>query len=178
MEVSKILPGMFVYADGLISSEIIEGRQISAVVGYVEKSTVLAVCLRRKALPWSSHLLSVGEMKKITNGKEATALILSEARLCGRKADAAQWCYEYAEDGVKKGKAFLATIDEWEKLFIHAAEITASLKALGAAPLNGGYWSSNEDGSSRALRLRDGKRNSYCKSYETSYARPVIRIKL
>ncbi len=41
----EIRPGMFVYADNTIRSEIIEGLQIKAVVGYVEGHQVYAVCL-------------------------------------------------------------------------------------------------------------------------------------
>lgn len=48
-----VLPGMYVYADGLISPELIKERQIKAVVGYVKGSEVLAVCLRKKRLCWS-----------------------------------------------------------------------------------------------------------------------------
>ena len=42
----RVLPGMYIYADGLIYPEIIEGRQVMAIVGSVDGSDVLAVCLQ------------------------------------------------------------------------------------------------------------------------------------
>ena len=35
-----VLPGMYIYADGLISSELIFGRQVKAVVTFVEGNMV------------------------------------------------------------------------------------------------------------------------------------------
>ena len=52
---SKILPGMYVYADGLIHPEFIKGRQVKAVVGYVDGSEVLAVCCGRVVLPFARN---------------------------------------------------------------------------------------------------------------------------
>ena len=51
----KVLPGMYVYADGLISAELITGRWVKAVVGYVEGKTVYGICLKAKELPWSDR---------------------------------------------------------------------------------------------------------------------------
>ncbi|MBO5284552.1 MAG: hypothetical protein J6B00_01605, partial [Alphaproteobacteria bacterium] len=55
-----IFPGMYVYANGQVSAEIIEGRQIMAVIGSAEVHRkgywtwidVVAVCLQEKRMEW------------------------------------------------------------------------------------------------------------------------------
>ena len=81
----KIMPGMFVYTDGLIYPEIIKGRQIKAVVGYVDGPDVLAVCLRETCLPWSSARLEVPETQDMVNGQKATRKILDISRKKNKK---------------------------------------------------------------------------------------------
>ena len=148
-----VLPGMYVYADGLISSEIIEGRQVMAVVGSVDGSDVLAVCLQEACLPWFSDW---------------------------QGAEAAQWCYDYAEDGVKQGEAFLPSLTELEKLFANKAAINASLKALGVAWLEGWYWSSTEYDNTNAwgFGMTGGLRYDGSKYYNGYSVRAVITIQL
>ena len=140
----EIVPGMYVYADGLVSSEIIPNHQIKAVVGYVEEGMVYAVCLKQANLPWSSDFLSVPETKTMISGKEATQKILEAARTREKRAEAAQWCYDYAEDGVKPGEAFLASMNEWTKIFANERAINASLTRLEFCGLSGCCWSSIE----------------------------------
>ena len=86
-----VLPGMYVYVDGLISAELITGRQVKAVVGYVEGKTVYAVCLKAKELPWSSDCLEVKAFRDMTDGKKATRKILAAAKRQRKNAEAAQW---------------------------------------------------------------------------------------
>ena len=93
----RVLPGMYIYADGLIYPEIIEGRQVMAIVGSVDGSDVLAVCLQEACLPWSSDWLEARATQKMTGGKEATRKILEISRKKRQEAEAAQWCYDYAE---------------------------------------------------------------------------------
>jgi len=175
----RVLPGMFVYADGLIYPEIIEGRQIKAVVGYVEDKTVYAVCLREEKLPWSGDWLEVKATRKMTGGQEATCKILEAARQTGKKVEAAQWCYDYVYDGVKQGEAFLPSIGELEKLFANKVLINASLKALDVAMLDGWYWSSTEDGNGSAWKfsMSNGYRD-WSNKGNTNYVRPVLALKL
>ncbi len=144
-----VLPGMYVYADGLISAELITGRQVMAVVGSVDGSDVLAVCLQEACLPWFSDW---------------------------QGAEAAQWCYDYAEDGVKQGEAFLPSLTELEKLFANKAAINVSLKALGAALFERWYWSSTEGTNTSAWKfsMNYGYRNGNFKSNSNNYARSVI----
>lgn len=176
-----VLPGMYIYADGLIYPEIIEGRQVMAIVGSVDGSGVLAVCLQEACLPWSSDWLEAKATQKMTGGKEATRKILEISRKKRQEAEAAQWCYDYAEDGVKQGEAFLPSLTELEKLFANKAAINASLKALGVALLEGWYWSSTEYDYTNAwpLRMSDGSRNGNVKSnFDSKYVRPVLALKL
>ena len=175
-----VTPGMFVYVDGLISSEIIEGRPIKAVVGSVNGSDVLAVCLQEACLPWSSDWLEAKATQKMTCGKEATRKLLEISRKKRQEAEAARWCYDYAEDGVKQGEAFLPSLTELEKLFANKAAINASLNVLGVALLDGWYWSSTEysNGYAWTLYVKDGDKTGYSKGAHGYYVRPVIAIKL
>ena len=177
---AKVTPGMFVYVDGLISSEIIEGRQIKAVVGSVNGSDVLAVCLQEACLPWSSDWLEAKATQKMTGGKEATRKLLEISRKKRQEAEAARWCYDYAEDGVKQGEAFLPSLTELEKLFANKAAINASLNVLGVALLDGWYWSSTEYNTCNAWRLNmiNGGKNYDSKYFNNHYVRPVLALKL
>ena len=177
---AEVLPGMYVYADGLISAELITGRQVKAVVGYVEGKTVYAVCLKAKELPWSSDCLEVKASRDLTDGKEATAVILAAAKQKRGKAEAAQWCHDYAEDGVIQGEAFLPSLTELEKLFANKAAINASLKALGVAWLEGWYWSSTEYDNTNAwgFGMTGGLRYDGSKYYNGYSVRAVITILL
>ena len=173
-----VTPGMFVYVDGLISSEIIEGRPIKAVVGSVNGSDVLAVCLQEACLPWSSDWLEAKATQKMTKGQEATRKLLEISRKKRQEAEAARWCYDYAEDGVKQGEAFLPSKAELEKLFANKAAINASLNALDVALLDDWYWSSTE-GSNDYVWLLDMSSGStgYGNKYDCdNYVRPVIKL--
>ena len=130
-------------------------------------------------MPWSSDWLEAKATQKMTGGKEATRKILEISRKKRQEAEAAQWCCDYAEDGVKQGEAFLPSLTELEKLFANKAAINASLNALGVALLEGWYWSSTEYSSDFAwyLWMGDGSRNGDGKS-NTRYVRPVLALKL
>ena len=126
-----LAPGMYVYADGLISSEIIKGRQIMAIVGFVSQSKVLAVCLRQARLNWSSHYLEtrLDDTQEMRSGKEATRILVNRVRAMGANAEAAEWCFEYDQDGVKKHEAFLPSLLELGHIFSNRQVINASLQA-------------------------------------------------
>lgn len=175
-----VTPGMFVYVDGLISSEIIEGRQIKAVIGYVDGSDVLAVCLHEAKLPWASKWLEVPETEEMLSGKKATHKILEIAQKEHTKAEAAQWCYNYDRDGVKRGEAFLPSITELEQLCANGVAINASLNALGVALLDGWYWSSTGYGNNYAwlLSMNNGGKSNFSKNEDMYYVRPVLALKL
>lgn len=175
----KVLPGMYVYADGLISSELVQGRQVKAVVGYVEGNTVYAVCLRETNMPWSRDFLQVPETQEMASGKEATHKILEIADKQKKSATAARWCHDYVFDGVKQGEAFLPSVTEWEKLFVNKTAINASLKALGAALFVYGYWSSTEYGINLAWKFNmiNGSRVWNVK-YDSNQVRPVLVFKI
>ena len=176
----RVLPGMYIYADGLIYPGIIEGRQVMAIVGSVDGSDVLAVCLQEACLPWSSDWLEAKATQKMTKGQEATRKLLEISRKKRQEAEAARWCYDYAEDGVKQGEAFLPSIGELKKLFANKAAINASLNALDVALLDDWYWSSTE-GSNDYVWLLDMSSGStgYGNKYDDdNYVRPVLALKL
>ncbi len=174
-----VSPGMYVYADGFIYPEIIEGRRIKAVVGFVNASKILAVCLREEYLPWSSDFLMVRKSLDENNGKEATRLILEASHRERKLAEAAEWCYEYDKDGVKQGEAFLPSMDELRKLSADIDIINVSLEELGGFSLSGDYWSSSEHSNCDAWRLFPCSGGTcYLSKGSMGYVRPVLAITL
>ena len=177
----KIEPGMFYYADGLIFQELIKEKQVSAVVGCVDKNHGLALGLREAMLPWSSDSLKV-KMPFGVSGKEATALILKTAKEKHEKAEAAEWCAKYAFDGIKAGTGFMPNKEELKRIFGNRKTLRESFALLNSGGLSGNclqedafYWSSSEYDYSYAgiawgVRPSDGYMNYYATK---GYSRPV-----
>ena len=158
----KVVPGMFYYADGLIFPELIKDNQISAVVGCVDKRCGLAIGLRETVLPWSSDWLYVDIPTRLS-GKEATALILKAAQKVQKNAEAAEWCAEYAFDGIKAGTGFLPSKEELKRIFGNRKKLRESFALLNSGGLSvdslqedAFYWSSFEydDSDLHAWRVR------------------------
>ena len=143
----KVVPGMFYYADGLIFPELIKDNQVSAIVGCVDKKCGLALGLRETVLPWSSDSLKVN-MPFGVSGKEAMALILKTAKEKQENAEAAEWCAEYAFDGIKAGTGFLPNKEELKRIFGNRKKLRKSFALLNSEGLCGNedafYWSSSE----------------------------------
>ena len=178
-----LAPGMYVYADGLISSEIIKGRQIMAIVGFVSQSKVLAVCLRQARLNWSSHYLEtrLDDTQEMRSGKEATRILVNRVRAMGANAEAAEWCFEYDQDGVKKHEAFLPSLLELGHIFSNRQVINASLQALHAERLDGWYLSSCSYDFYNAweLRMSDGElgyRGKNLRADKCALVRPILDL--
>ena len=147
----KVVPGMFYYADGLIFPELIKDNQVSAIVGYVDKRRGLALGLRETKLQWSSDWLYV-DMSLGVSGKEATSLILKTAKEKQENAEAAEWCAEYAFDGIKAGTGFMPNKEELKRIFGNRKTLRESFALLNSGGLSGNclqedafYWSSSED---------------------------------
>ncbi len=152
-----VSPGMYVYTDGLIYPEIVKGRQVKAVVGYVKDSEVLAVCLDEANMQWQGF--------------------------SGEGYIAAKWCRNYAKHGIKQGEAFLPSVRQLKGLADFCKAINASLTALGAATLSTeDYWSS--DGSPVSLDPSAYSVNLQSKTHKLVIidtirsVRPVITINL
>ena len=146
----KVVPGMFYYADGLIFPELIKDNQVSAIVGSVEKNHGLALGLRETVLPWSSDWLYV-KMPSGLSGKETTALILKTAKEKQENAEAAEWCAEYAFDGIEAGTGFMPSKEELKHIFGNRKKLRQSFALLNSGGLSGNclleegfYWSSSE----------------------------------
>ena len=163
----KIAPGMFYYADGLIFPELIEDNQVSAIVGCVDRNHGLALGLRETELPWSSDWLYVDIPTRLS-GKEATALILKAAQKVRKNAEAAEWCAEYAFDGIKAGTGFLPSKEELKRIFGNRKKLRQSFALLNSGGLSGNclqedafYWSSSEGstGTAWVVRPSDGYLN-------------------
>ena len=176
----KIAPGMFYYADGLIFPELIKDNQVSAIVGCVDRNHGLALGLRETELPWSSTWLYV-DMPSGLSGKEATSLILKTAKEKHEKAEAAEWCAEYAFDGIKAGTGFMPSKEELKRIFGNRKKLREAFALLNSGGLSGNclqedafYCSSSEygydyawyvipsDGSMNGYYLRDGRNPVRC----------------
>ena len=167
----KVEPGMFYYADGLIFPELIKDSQVSAIVGCVDRNHGLALGLRETVLPWSSDWLYV-DMSCRLSGEEATALILKTAKEKQENAEAAEWCAEYAFDGIKAGTGFMPSKEELKRIFGNRKKLRESFALLNSGGLSGNclqeyafYWSSSEYGSYYAWYVRpsDGNMGDYGK---------------
>ena len=107
-KIQKKKIGMFYYAeDKSFSEELIPNKTVSGVVGYVDETGVhgLIVLLHQKLLFWANAGLFF-DMPNGLSGKENTRLILNVAKDNWIAAEAAEYCVEYAVDGVKTGEAF------------------------------------------------------------------------
>lgn len=146
----QVKAGMFVAPDNRIYRGMPEGGSVKGVIGMVEPEKALAVCLTQKSLCWSSDYFCVPETRTMTSGLEATHKILETAWKEGKKAEAAEWCINYSEYGVKPGEAFLPSMAELKRLLIFdQAVLNRSLNMLGGGVrlMNDyyAYLSSNEE---------------------------------
>ncbi len=173
----KILPGMYVYTEGKICSNIFFGYHVMAVVAYVEDNTVYAVCLRKDELPWSSDQLCVSGTQILTDGQESTRKILDVVRKTKKRAEAAQMCFEYTADGVRKGDAFLPSIDELLKLQVNIGAVNAALEMRGFPALRGYLLSSTETeyGHVKTLNMTTSYRGNLGKGKECTVV-PMLKI--
>ena len=160
-KIQKKKIGMFYYAqDKSFSEELVPNKTVSGVVFHVDETGEhgLVVLLHQEELPWLSDYLSVGIPKGL-NGKGNTRLILEFARNRGLKAKAAEYCANYAYDGVKE-------------------LISEKLALIKGADLfeDWYYWSSSEYSSSNAWRqyFSSGDVDYYSKSNTNYYVRPVL----
>lgn len=176
----EIVPGMFVYENDTFAKGIIPHRQIKGVVGCIRKRTAYVICLTANKLPWSSTNLQVKITKKMTDGREATREILKAAQENKGQAEAAQWCHNYAENGVKQGEAFLPSISEWKDICSNLSAVNRSLELLGAPELyNDAVWTSNEDYERCVWNVFiPGCHISSDYKRESNLVRPVLAIKL
>ena len=184
----KIEPGMFYYADGLIFPELIKDNQVSAIVGCVDRNHGLALGLRETELPWSSDWLYV-KMPSGLSGKETTALILKTAKEKQENAEAAEWCAEYAFDGIKAGAGFMPSKEELKRIFGNRKKLRESFALLNSGGLSGNclqedafYWSSSEytSGYYRAwfVRPSDGTMGGYYSKYYSKPVRCAVKFKI
>lgn len=168
-----IEPGMILYEDGLVYPGNVEGNRITSVIGYVGKNGGLAVCLQDEKKCWSSDRLRICVSHK-SSGREATRLILEAALRQGKRAEAARYCFEYAQDGVKAGEAFLPTQEELGLVYQNKERVQHSLSLIHAFGLNKLYWSSSAAGRDAwFFDFRNGAENGALVS-EVAFVRPFL----
>ncbi len=139
-----VCPGMYYYSDGTISAEVIQEKQISGVVSWVDDSGRhgLVLGLRETELPFFSE--------DLTNDLGAD-----------------DWCVAYAFDGVRVGKAFLPSKDELVKIFRNLDSVQEALKEINKPLLveNDWYWSSSECSNGYAWGVRPSDGGVYTNYY-------------
>lgn len=172
-----VCPGMFVYNDGTITAEVLPQGKVKGVIGYVEGQKALAVGLDQISLPWSTDCLNVKTLQKLTNGQEATFLLIAEAKKQNKEAEAARWCFDSCGARVKNSVGFLPSLEEMKKLFANVNLVNFSLKILHVSELNGSYWTSTEFDERYAYSLDMGTFliTHYCKNL-SCYVRSVFWI--
>ena len=182
-KIQKKKIGMFYYAqDKSFSEELIPNKTVSGVVYHVDKTGEhgLVVLLHQVQLPWSSDELYVFKTNKL-NGKKNTRYILKTAKRLGQKAEAAEYCANYAYDSVNAGEAFLPSIDELKYLYKNKRLVNEKLALIdGADLLDGWYYWSSSDNSNFNIALSQSFHSGrvycccnlkYCSSY---YVRSVL----
>ena len=165
-ECGDIEVGMFYYnEDKTFSKTLIENKQVSGVVAFVDiaRKHGLVVLLREANLQWSNYKFPVG-MYEVLSGKENTQLILTEAKILGIKADAAEYCANYAYDGIKTGEAFFPSKEELDEVYKNKDAINFSLGMIKGAQLlkNDFYGTSSEYDSSYAWCQNFGDGKVFC----------------
>lgn len=184
-ESGKVQIGMFYYnEDKTFSRELIDGKQVSGVVGYVDESKKhgLIITLRQKKLYWSLCFLYVN-MPNNLSGKENTRLILKAAKKQGKIAEAAEYCANYAYDGIKAGEAFLPSKAEFVKIMDNLEDIKSSLEKIKDTQIKRDYyWTSSEYNSHKAYPINCFDNSDLTRSLDgidgkdiqRNYVRPMI----
>lgn len=171
--------GMFYYAEEkLFSPFLLAGKVVSGVVVYVDESSQhgLIASLRQKVMQWSRDyfFIEVDEGSGIAN----TALINKIARRMRCYADAAQYCFAFALDGIKAGEAFLPSEQELEKVRVNLEEVNHALRQIKRADLFDDvyYLSSTTRTSGGAVRMNlfNGDVRCDVKNYVGHCVRPFM----
>ena len=136
-------PGMYYYADGTFSEKIMPYKQISGVIGWVDKTGKhgLVLGLREIKAKWAEDM-PIGKIPE-SDGKKNTHLILEQAKKHGINAEAAKWCAAYTFDGIKLGQAFLPNKDELKKIFANISTVCKALAPIAPLKMSEWYWSSS-----------------------------------
>lgn len=144
--------GMYYYAeDKTFSKALLANKIVSGVVGSVDETYQHGLVA---LLHQGYYSLMDGELKiffpERANGKENTDFILRVAQHGKIKANAAQYCVDYAFDGIKAGEAFLPSKYELAAIGRNYQLINDKLVLIDDADLlpRGNYFSSSMDNGS------------------------------
>ncbi len=172
--------GMFCFEDNSCSFELEGEKNVKGIVVYVSGKKALLVCLAEIRLPWSTNDVSVALNQKELDGAKATQNILAAAKDCRLKAEAAEWCHAFAQNGVKSGEAFLPSVYEMIKISDNKERINEALKKLNLVSLSGWYWTSNESDQTTAVlvRVSDARENVFSKRHMGGFVRPAVWVNL
>lgn len=115
--------GMFNLVDGTNVAQIdVKNRvKVRSIVALVDESRnyALGMCPVKMMLPFSFSCLPI-QTEEILSGREATKILLEEAAKRNIELPAAEFCVNYARNGVYKGEAFLPSYSEVRQMSMSA----------------------------------------------------------
>ena len=181
--------GDILYSDKTFSTELITGKTPIGVV--FDEANHLAVSLDQTQLAWANSYEDIPTLGNCsdgltcsTNGKQNTEAIINYGKANNKGYPAAEYCVAYKPSTVYQdetwyaaGAWFLPSVKELNTLYANKAAVNAALTKVNATTLgNEYYWSSTEYNGTNAwlLRMSDGSRDWYYKSYTSYYVRPVL----
>lgn len=174
--------GSMLYADETCSIFKIPGRTPIGVV-FSLISNGLAVTLDRPSLyPWGDSETDVPMIRNCAECEPSGGLNTRNLVLFGEanfiSYPAAEACYNYKVDNIRKGFVSLPSIQELKLLYQNKTKVNNILRVLNKSELaNGVLWSSNEQdkGYAWALDLKGGGSIKEGK-YNSHYALPIINF--
>ncbi len=136
----NVSAGMFDLGDGSFARKVSGNQKFRSVIVDVDerRGIALGICPTLIMLPWSYSALEI-DTADIVSGREATAILLEEAKKQGVELVAAEYCHNYTGVGVEKGMAFLPTRFELSRV----SSLEKAFAMIGLNKCDGTCWSSS-----------------------------------
>lgn len=176
--------GDFVYPSGLITSQAQKSIQAIGIVGWVNPDPNAPIgqrgfmlCCEQEDRIWADKYEITGATD-INDGWRNTQSLLKLAKEKDCSFPAAEYCVNYSGNGIKAGDGFMASKEQWLKIFANVEIINKSIERIGAELLFGWYWSSSEYvGNSHCawvVYAANGSVNAGNKNFNGQFARCVV----
>lgn len=143
--------GDIAYPGGSIVPEVMDGIKATGIVAWKNPDLAapiaqrgLVLGLNRKRVAWSDTRELTG-IKDLDDGWGNTQRLIKIGKEKDWTFHAAEWCANYAKDGVKPGEAFLPAKEQWEKIALNTEVIAKSLEELGSNIKLRGYLTTSSE---------------------------------
>ena len=164
--------GMFYYAkDRAFSKQLLSGKRVSGVVGYVDETGQhgLIVTLHQKVGEWANeHTYDADDyyVPQCAASKQRSCIVwyifqqktknLHDVRC----TDSSVICYNYSENGIRQGEAFLGNKEEMSLICQNRYQINQALSLIPGAELlhPSYYWTGS-------LNFLEKDEECLCKAY-------------